>query len=109
MIGIGERLYKQNINWESYRALANWCNSNNATIDDKGTFYEVVALPEQPQPTVQDRYQALVVQYIRERYTADDETALLRKRLAGLDVNEFQEYNDFCEQCKARARQELGL
>lgn len=109
MIGIGERLYKQNINWESYRALANWCNSNNATIEDNGTFYEVVALPAQPQQTVQDRYPQLVVQYIRERYSADDETALLRKRLAGLDVNEFSEYNYYCEQCKTRAKQELGI
>lgn len=57
----------------------------------------------------EEQYRLLVVQYIRERYSADDETAILRKRLAGLDVEEFGEYNYYCEQCKQRAKQELGI
>lgn len=30
----------------AYTTAAEWCNSNNATIEDKGEYYEVVAIPE---------------------------------------------------------------
>ena len=51
-------------------------------------------------------YEELVVQKIRERYTIDDELAILRQRDTKQD--EFAEYNDFCEQCKAEAREETN-
>ena len=34
-----------------YAQAANWCNENKATIEDKGEYYEVVALPE---PTAEE-------------------------------------------------------
>lgn len=61
--------------------------------------------PPQPQPYV-PTYEELVVQKIRERYTIDDELAILRQR--DVKQDEFAEYNDFCEQCKAEAREETG-
>lgn len=32
--------------FSKYSKLAEWCNNNNATIEDKGDYYEVVTIPE---------------------------------------------------------------
>ena len=48
-------------------------------------------------------YEQMVVSLIREKYTVDDELAILRQRDAKAD--EFVEYNAFCEECKAKARE----
>lgn len=42
---IGTKFYKDNFNREKYAKCAKWCNKNNATIEDKGDYYEVVTLP----------------------------------------------------------------
>ena len=47
-------------------------------------------------------YEEKVVNAIRERYTIDDELAILRQRDS--KPTEFQEYNEYCELCKANAR-----
>jgi hypothetical protein len=60
--------------------------------------------PPAPQPYM-PTYEELVVMKIHERYSIDDELALLRQRDTKAD--EFAEYNDFCEQCKAEARSEI--
>ena len=61
--------------------------------------------PPAPQPYVPS-YEELVVMKIRERYTIDDELAILRQRDTKQD--EFAEYNEYCEQCKAEAREETN-
>lgn len=43
---------------------------------------------------------------IRERYTVDDELAILRQRDSKPD--EFAEYNNFAETCKAEANSIIG-
>lgn len=43
---IGTILNKENLNNREYADLASWCNENNATIEDKGDYYECVAIPE---------------------------------------------------------------
>jgi len=61
---------------------------------------------------IEQQYKDRVVSLIREKYTADDEFALLRKSMAdyiGDDTQEFDEYNEFVEGCKAQAKLELGL
>lgn len=50
---IGKRIIKP-IDASDYRETAIWCDGNNATIKDRGDYYEVVALPEPPMPTAQD-------------------------------------------------------
>lgn len=40
---LGTKIYKTNMS--NYTDYAIWCNQNNATIEDKGDYYEVVALP----------------------------------------------------------------
>ncbi len=37
--------------YKKYSEAAAWCNSNNATIEDKGDYYEVVAIPD---PTLEE-------------------------------------------------------
>ena len=42
---LGTKLYKENLDNKEYADLAVWCNANNATIEDKGEYYECVAIP----------------------------------------------------------------
>lgn len=42
---IGNKFYKDNIDDTAYADCAEWCNENNATIEDKGEYYECVAIP----------------------------------------------------------------
>jgi hypothetical protein len=51
-------------------------------------------------------YEQLVVSKIRERYTIDQELAILRQR--DTKPEEFAEYNDYVEQCKAEAKEEVN-
>lgn len=45
---LGTKLYKNNkSDIANYTKTAVWCNANNAHIDDKCEYYEVVANPEQ--------------------------------------------------------------
>ena len=41
---IGTKIYKTDMS--TYPLVAQWCNENNATIEDMGDYYEVVAIPE---------------------------------------------------------------
>lgn len=50
-------------------------------------------------------YPNLVSRFIRERYSIDDEMAILRQRDTKPD--EYEAYNAFCEECKARAKAEI--
>ena len=47
-------------------------------------------------------YEELVVEKIRERYTLDDELAILRQR--DVKKDEFEEYFEYCEECKREAK-----
>lgn len=40
---LGTKIYKNDMS--NYIECAIWCNANNATIEDKGDYYEVVTLP----------------------------------------------------------------
>lgn len=58
------------------------------------------------------KYEARVVEMIRQRYTADDELAIQRKMLASPSEQaqeEFLQYNSFVEECKAKAKQETEV
>lgn len=39
------KIYKNQFDQELYANYAVWCNQNNATIEDKGEYYEVVEIP----------------------------------------------------------------
>ena len=44
---IEKQIQKPVANWSEYTEAALWCNANKAMIEDKGDYYEIVALPEQ--------------------------------------------------------------
>lgn len=60
-------------------------------------------IPEEiPVEEYQPTYEEKVVDLIRQRYTIDDEFAILRQR--DTKKAEFEEYFEFCEQCKLIAK-----
>jgi len=68
--------------------------------------YEYEPIPEIPieeeQPIPEMTYEEQVVAKIRERYSVDDELAILRQRDTKPD--EFEAYNAYAESCKGEAR-----
>jgi hypothetical protein len=60
---IGTKLYKNNKeDMAKYTETAIWCNSNNAHIEDKGSYYEVCENVV-PEPTTEEKIEALDRQY----------------------------------------------
>ncbi len=53
-------------------------------------------------------YEDLSVDYIRERYSQNDENKIIREYLANpAESAEFAEYNSYVMECKARAKSEI--
>ena len=50
-------------------------------------------------------YESLVIRKIRKRYSVNQELAILRQRDA--KPEEFAAYNEYMEQCKAEAKEEM--
>ena len=59
---IGTKIYKNDM--KNYTECANWCNGNNATIEDKGEYYECVAIPE---PSLDELKQAKINEFKLKR------------------------------------------
>ena len=62
-----------------------------------------------PEEARKAHYESLVVRYIRECYSANDENEILREFLAYGETHKasFDEYNTYVESCKTRAHQEI--
>lgn len=68
---IGTKLYKnKSADMAKYTDTAVWCNANNAHIEDKGKYYEVVENVV-PEPTTEELIAQLDAQY------ASDKSALM--------------------------------
>lgn len=65
---LGTKIYKTDMS--NYTECAIWCNANNATIEDKGDYYEVVALPL---PTLQEIKSAKIAELKAQRDVAEVE------------------------------------
>lgn len=57
--------------------------------------------------TLDKLYGQEVEKRIRKRYTLNDELAIQRQR--NTKKAEFNEYNAYCEECKAQVKELLGL
>ena len=80
----------------------------NKLTDEVTEIEEIVIKPTELTPEQKEQmYKNLVVSYIRLKYSADDEQAILRKKLAGIDNGEFDTFNAYVESCKVRARSEI--
>lgn len=42
---LGTKIEKKNIDYKKYSQIASWCNENDASIADRGDYYEVVEIP----------------------------------------------------------------
>lgn len=65
---IGTKIYKKDIDLNAYSQAAEWCNNNNATIEDKGEYYEVVEIPA---PT-QEELNAVEIERLKAELSATD-------------------------------------
>lgn len=65
---IGKKIDKKNYDLSDYSATAQWCNENNATIEDKGEYYEVVEIPA---PT-QEELNAREIERLKAELSATD-------------------------------------
>lgn len=54
-----------------------------------------------------EEYNNLIVKLIRQKYSINDELAILRQQTT--KPNEFEEYNNYVEQCKVKAKEMLGI
>lgn len=61
---IGTKIQKPIEDFDAYSQCAEWCNENNAYIEDKGDYYEVVAIPE---PTAEELQAQALAQAKAER------------------------------------------
>lgn len=52
-------------------------------------------------------YEDLVTQFIREKYSLNDELALSRQR--DTKAEEFNAYYEYCEECKVKAKEIKGI
>lgn len=66
-MNIGYKLSKAEKNTKKYTEMAIWCNSNNAKIEDKGEYYEVVAVVI-PEPTIEEQVVRLEREYGMNRW-----------------------------------------
>jgi hypothetical protein len=53
----------------------------------------------------EDQYKSRIIELIREKYSIDDEIAIIRQRDEKYD--EFVDYNEFAENCKHMAYSEI--
>lgn len=61
--------------------------------------------PEQPTSYLDEyEYKELTEKYIRQRYSISEEFAVLRQR--DMKPDDFKQYYDYCEECKAKAKEE---
>jgi len=42
---LGTKFNKRGFDADTYSSVAEWCNANNAMIEDKGEYYEVISIP----------------------------------------------------------------
>ena len=69
-------------------------------------YFSQTNYEERKQKLAEQRYKKIVHSLIRQKYDEDDEFAILRQK--DTKPVEFYEYNEFVEQCKLIAKQEIN-
>ncbi len=95
---IGKKINKPITDYKDYATTAIWCNNNNAKIEDKGDYYEVVEIVPQ-EPTLQEQLEDLehktgYTRAIRELILANDSGA------SAFVKNKAQEIENIAEQIR---------
>lgn len=82
---------------DEYSKTAEWCNENNATIEDKGEYYEVVEIPA---PT-QEELNAMEVERLKSELASTDYKCL--KYVDGaLSEEEYAEVRAYRAELRAK-------
>ena len=94
---IGTKINKPT-NIDEYSKVAEWCDKNNATIEDKGDYYEVVAVVPH-EPTLQEQLEMLEAQYKMNRWQRE---IILAENSGASDYtkNKAQEIENIAEQIR---------
>ena len=97
-MNIGYKLSKAEKNTKKYTEMAVWCNDNNAKVEDKGDYYEVVAIVPK-EPTLQEQLESLeretgYTRAIRELILAENSGA------SEYTKNKAQEIESIAEQLR---------
>ena len=94
---IGTKIYKP-IDEEKYSKVAEWCNENNATIEDKGEYYEVVEIIPHT-PTIEEQVLSLESKYKMNRWQRE---IILAENSGASDYtkNKAQEIENIAEQIR---------
>ena len=74
-------------------------------VDEEEFYYEYKEMPKQQDSYIS--YEVLVNELIRKKYSLSQELAILRQK--DVKVAEYKEYYAYCEECKNKAKKELGL
>ena len=98
---IGTKFYKNELEtqeqMDAYSSAAEWCNENNATIEDKGEYYEVVEIPA---PT-QEELNAMEIERLKAELSATDYKCL--KYVDGaLTESEYAEVRAYRAELRAK-------
>lgn len=98
-----------NLNYQAYPIVDGMVEVNESTLQQIGSTLQFKgtdgSVEPYTKPTFKIGYEQLVDSKIRERYTLSQELAILRQRDS--KPSEYQEYFDYCEQCKAEAKIEI--
>lgn len=81
---------------------------NNSWVFDENKYQELLIeenVRKSKELTMQ--YEDMIVNEIRKKYSVNQELAILRQRDTKLD--EYQEYFDYAEQCKLKAKQFFNM
>lgn len=81
-------------------------------IGEHEEYYDVPSDEPKPSPEeLQQRYDALAVEYIHDRYSYDDENKIIREYIANPDdqacKQAFEAYNAYVLECKQRAYDDI--
>lgn len=100
---IGTKFYKDNYDLNAYSSCAKWCNSNNATIEDKGEYYEVVEI----KPPTQEEINAMEVERLKSELASTDYKCL--KYVDGaISESEYAEVKAYRAELRARINELEG-
>lgn len=72
---------------------------NHGTTEREGEIFHTADFVEVEQANREN----MIIALIRERYSINNEAALIRKMIVNEDVAEFNAYNDYVNECKAIA------
>lgn len=95
---IGKKINKPITDYKDYATTAIWCNNNNAKIEDKGDYYEVVEIIPQ-EPTLQEQLESLEHKYQMNRWQRE---IILAEDSGASDYtkNKAQEIENIAEQIR---------